>query len=45
MSRFSAFREETAEAARPVVQNFSFSLFMTCIGILVILAVLLFILL
>ncbi|HUM83365.1 MAG TPA: complex I subunit 5 family protein [Lachnospiraceae bacterium] len=45
MSRFRAFREETAEAARPVVQNFSFSLFMTCIGILVILAVLLFILL
>ena len=35
-------REETRQAAVPILQNFSFALMMTCIGILLILGVLIF---
>ena len=41
MSRTRMLREGTAEAVGPILRNFTFALFMTCLGILVILGVLL----
>ena len=41
MSRMQMLREGTAEAVGPILRNFTFALFMTCLGILVILGVLL----
>jgi hypothetical protein len=31
--------EETAEAVQPLVQNFTFAMLMTCVGIVLILAI------
>ncbi|MBP3872076.1 MAG: hypothetical protein J6E32_00020, partial [Lachnospiraceae bacterium] len=41
LSRLRMLREGTAEAASPIIRNFTFALLMTCLGILVILGVLL----
>ena len=41
MSRIRMLRESTAEAAAPILRNFTFALLMTCLGILAILGVLL----
>ena len=41
MSRLRMLQEGTAEAAAPILRNFTFALLMTCLGILVILGVLL----
>ena len=41
MSRLQMIQEGTAEAAAPILRNFTFALLMTCLGILVILGVLL----
>ena len=41
VSRFRMVREGTAEAASPILRNFTFALLMTCLGILIILGVLL----
>ena len=41
MGRFRMLRESTAEAAAPILRNFTFALLMTCLGILAILGVLL----
>ena len=41
MSRLRMLREGTSEAAAPILRNFTFSLLMTCLGILIILGVLL----
>lgn len=41
VSRMRLIREGTAEAASPILRNFTFALLMTCLGILVILGVLL----
>lgn len=45
ISRMRMLREGTAEAAAPILRNFTFALLMTCLGILVILGVLLIVIL
>lgn len=42
INRVSAFAEESIEAAKPLLRNFTFAMMMTCIGILIILIVLIF---